>query len=414
MRFIEAKPFSWIFFIPASSSDISRIAFIVAALGGILALSLASVSHEEEQLVAHFTEATHQQVHASVEALTARLTALDQDTRMLTDLVEQEGGDRERVDAATERRVWEGAFRALAVVVPHYRTVALLDAAGSLQVLASDPTETAATVAALIPHTRRLALEVVAKNAKALGQTARYGDRSFLLYGTPVHGGRAIVVASDAAIFLGAVAWTPLPAARLFVTDPAGVVWAGCETSGGCRASPSGPPPDRIESQVAPSARTGVRGARIVGTESTPAVQVSERVDRPTGRWVVTWLASTQRHRGTRTLHGGARRADGAGRGAGGGAGGRAHPSPSTHSGRAGGAAALCPGAGQRAPDQRIDRRECPAGRAGRLAGGPRRAGQQLPQRPLRTDRSRRTAARGVLGLRRRVGGDAGAPADQG
>ena len=111
----------------------------------------------------------------------------------------------------------------------------------------SIPSETADTVTALIPETQRLAAEVVARNAKALGETARSGDRSFILYGTPVRGGRAIVVASDARIFLGAVAWTPLPAARLFVTDPAGVVWAGCETRGGCRASPSGAPQAELE-----------------------------------------------------------------------------------------------------------------------------------------------------------------------
>jgi signal transduction histidine kinase len=38
----------------------------------------------------------------------------------------------------------------------------------------------------------------------------------------------------------------------------------------------------------------GVRGARVVRSYSNPAVLVSERVDRPTGSWVVTWLASTR------------------------------------------------------------------------------------------------------------------------
>jgi two-component system sensor histidine kinase HydH len=277
-----------------SLKPFKSITFVLAALAVILGLSLASVSREEEQLVASFTQATHQQVHASVEALTTRLDALDQDTRMLTDLVEHEGVGGKQQDAATERRIWEGAFRALAVVVAQYRMVALVDAAGAMEVLASDPTETDDTVTALIPHSRRLALEVAAKNTKALGKTARYGERSFLLYGTPVHGGRAIVVASDAAIFLGAVAWTPLPAARLFVTDPAGVVWASCETSTGCRAQPPGPLQNQLQLTLPPTARSGARGAHRVTSETIPAVQVSERVDRPTGSWVVTWLASTQ------------------------------------------------------------------------------------------------------------------------
>jgi two-component system, NtrC family, sensor histidine kinase HydH len=269
------------------------IVVILAALAVIIALSLASVHYEHRRLVDEFTQTTHQQVHASVDALSARLDALDQDTRMLTDLVERTGVGR-GPDSSTERRVWESAFRALAVVVAPYRIIALVDETGRLDLLASDPSESADTVTALIPETQRLAAEVVARNAKALGKTARSGDRSFILYGTPVRGGRAILVASDARIFLGAVAWTPLPAARLFVTDPAGVVWADCETRGGCRASPSGAPQAELQATIAPAVMRGVRGARVVRSLSTPAVLVSERVDRPTGSWVVTWVASTR------------------------------------------------------------------------------------------------------------------------
>ncbi len=271
---------------------IRSIAFIVAALAVILALSTASVRHEHRKLVDDFTLTTHQQVHASVEALAARLDALDLDTHMLTDVVERAGVGN-GPDAATERRVWESAFRALAVVVAPYRTIALIDTDGKLDILASDPSEPTDTVHALVPDLQRLAADVVAKNAKALGKTARHGDRSFIMYGTPVRGGRAIVVASDARIFLGAVAWTPLPAARLFVTDPVGVVWAGCETSGGCRASPTSAPQAELEATIAPAIMHGVRGARVVRTNSNPAVLVAERLDRPTGSWLVTWVAST-------------------------------------------------------------------------------------------------------------------------
>jgi two-component system sensor histidine kinase HydH len=269
------------------------IVAILLALAVVLGLSLASVLREQRRLMEDFTMATRQQVHASAEALSARLDALDQDTRMLTDVVEHSGGG-EKLEATSERLVWESAFRALAFVVAQYRIIALIDSTGSLQVLAEDPTETPDTVEALMPDTRRLALEVVAKHTNALGQTARYGTRSFLLYGTPVRGGRAIVVASDAAIFLGAVAWTPLPSARLFVTDPAGVVWAGCETSNGCRSTASATVQDHLDLALSHPPQLGVRGVRVVGPAYTPAVQVAERIDRPTGSWVVTWLASTQ------------------------------------------------------------------------------------------------------------------------
>ena len=45
-----------------------------------------------------------------------------------------------------------------------------------------------------------------------MGEPARFGARSFLIYATPVAGGGAIVVASDAALLLRSVAWPQLPA----------------------------------------------------------------------------------------------------------------------------------------------------------------------------------------------------------
>ncbi len=266
------------------------IAVILVALAGILGLSISSGLREQERLVDDFTQATRQQAHASVEVLSARLDALDQDTRMLADLVDRGSGD----GAPSARSAWEAAFRALAVVVAQYRTVALIDAAGGFPVLAVDPTETAPTVAALKPDMARLAQEVSSRRAQALGKPTRVGARSFLLYGRPVGGGRAIVIAADAAVFLGAVAWTPLPGARLYVTDPAGVVWAGCETPAGCRAHGPGKLPDDIQIGPPAARQMGPRGTMVVRPTRIPAVQVSERVDRPTGSWVVTWLASTQ------------------------------------------------------------------------------------------------------------------------
>ena len=268
---------------------IARIAVILAALAGTLGLSILSSLHEQERLMKEFTDTTRQQVRASVEALSARLDALDQDTRMLAELLER-SRDMAVPDLKAERRVWEAAFHALAVVVAQYRAITFVDAAGAIQVLAADPTEPEETIAALVPPTLRLAREVSLLHRRALGAPAWHRDRSFLLYGAPVRGGGSIVVASDAKIFLGAVAWTPLPIARLFVTDPAGLVWAGCETAKGCEVASSEKLPIALP-RALPGQASLSRGA-LVG--SPPAVQVSERLDRPTGVWTVTWLASTE------------------------------------------------------------------------------------------------------------------------
>ncbi|HEY2729683.1 MAG TPA: ATP-binding protein [Polyangia bacterium] len=272
---------------------LTSIAVILAALAGILGLSIWSALGEHERLMDAFATTTRQQVHASVEALSARLDALDQDTRMLTDLLER-SRDKRDADPATERRVWDSAFTALTVVVAQYRAIAFVDASGVIQVLAADPTEQKEIIDSLLPPARELAADVSKMHAKALGAPARHGDRSFLLYGSPVRGGGAIVVASDAAIFLGAVAWTPLPVARLFVTDPAGVVWAGCETPRGCGIMSSEAVPSSLPPTTASYRYVGARGSRAVTLGPVPAVQVSERLARPTGDWTVTWLASTE------------------------------------------------------------------------------------------------------------------------
>ncbi|HEY4012027.1 MAG TPA: ATP-binding protein [Polyangiaceae bacterium] len=212
---------------------------------------------------------------------------------MLSDLVERSSADGE-LGRSGDRRSWESAFRALAVVVAQYRAIALVDADGTFEVLAVDPSESTATVDALGPPIRRLAGKVSATHTKALGQTVRYGSRSFLFYGTPLPDGRSIVVASDAAVFLGAVAWSSVPSARLFVTDPAGIVWSGCETARGCRvASPADQHP-LLDASLRGQPRPAGRGTRSPRAFDDPSVEVSERIDRPTGSWLVTWLASTR------------------------------------------------------------------------------------------------------------------------
>jgi signal transduction histidine kinase len=264
-------------------------AVAVAVWVGVLALSIASVQRERERLVDEFGATTRRQLHESVEALAARLEALEQDTRLLADLVEQESAAQAGLDAQTEHRVWQSAFRSMAAVVPQYRVVALVNNQGIIDVVGVAPAETPSVAAALMPATRRFGQDVGARRAKAFGQTERLGSRSFFLYGTPVSHGRAIVIASDVAVFLGAVAWTPLPSARLFVTDPARVIWGGCEMSVGCHVTDV----KTVENEL-PSRRT--RGGRSVrmATLGSPALELSESIERPTGVWGVTWVASTE------------------------------------------------------------------------------------------------------------------------
>ena len=66
----------------------ASIALIVAALAVILGLAIASARGEARRLLDEFNATTAQRAEATVEVLSARLDALDQDTRILTDVVE--------------------------------------------------------------------------------------------------------------------------------------------------------------------------------------------------------------------------------------------------------------------------------------------------------------------------------------
>ena len=147
---------------------------------------------------------------------------------MLADLVERSRQERQ-LDTATERRVWESAFRALAVVVVHYRVIALVSRDGSPRRAGDRSDREPATAETSWPTWSSWGRPRLPRGRGTLGAPARFGARSFLIYATPRAGGGAIVVASDAALLLRSVAWPQLPAARLFVTDPSGVIWSGCE-----------------------------------------------------------------------------------------------------------------------------------------------------------------------------------------
>lgn len=262
------------------------IAAIVLAVTAIVGVSVVGAGREQGRLLDEFRVATQRQAHASAELLSARLDALDQDTRLLINLVERSRRNKD-LDLVTEQRIWTTAFQALATVVPQYRAIGLFEADGTVDVLAGDPTETRPTIEALVAPSRLLAVEVSASRAKALARSAiRHDDRAFVLYGTPVSvGGGAVVVASDVALFLGGMAWPPVSSARLVVRDPAGTAWAGCETARGCRAAPT---------EVGDLATVDAVSDPARSRAQTSPIRISERIARATGSWTVTWVASSQ------------------------------------------------------------------------------------------------------------------------
>ncbi len=279
---------------------LTSIAVLLAALAAILGFSVAGALREERRVLDEFAFTIRQQVHTAAQALSTRLNSLDQDTRMLADLVERSRNHRD-FDEATDKRVWESAFRALAVVVDPYRLIAFVTPDGHAHVTAPDPTEAAATIAAIQSSAEHFGKDISVENKAVLGAAFAYQSRWFFLYGTPVPGGGTIVVASDEAIFLRTVAGTPLPSAHLYVRDPSGVIWTDCEDQGHCH-----PAQERdlaLDLRPANGAKHGTwqEEAASMGLGKAPKVQVSEEIVRPTGKWTVTWMASSEaiiRHEG--------------------------------------------------------------------------------------------------------------------
>ncbi len=175
-------------------------------------------------------------------------------------------------DSRTERRVWESAFRALAVVVVHTGS-----SASSTRTVESrwwrSIRPKPATADILLPQVRALGAAVAAAGAERWARRPAWATVS-ASRGTPVRGRGAIVVVSDAALLLRAVAWPQLAGGRLFVTDPAGVIWSGCETAPvAARPRQRRARPSRAHAAV-PTA--GRHGSGAAGAVPADALRVSE------------------------------------------------------------------------------------------------------------------------------------------
>jgi type II secretory pathway pseudopilin PulG len=76
----------------ANRQDPVSIAAIVLAVAAIVGASVWSAVREQRRLLDEFAVATQRQAHASAELLSARLDALDQDTRLLILIVRDPAG----------------------------------------------------------------------------------------------------------------------------------------------------------------------------------------------------------------------------------------------------------------------------------------------------------------------------------
>ena len=102
---------------------------IAAPLAVILGISAGEVARKRRQLLDELGATQAALAEDTAHEFGARMDALDRDTRILASLVSRTRQPG-RPDVDTENRIILSAFDALVAVVPHYRTIALYDAAG--------------------------------------------------------------------------------------------------------------------------------------------------------------------------------------------------------------------------------------------------------------------------------------------
>src|ERR1700753_741727 len=109
---------------------------MVLLVGAVLTGSLLSMHRTGREARREFQLAQSQLANDTAAALVGYLDSFDRDTRLLATMAR--GTRRQPIDHAAQDRVILSAFQALAVVVPHYRTLALFGP-GHQPVTAIDP-----------------------------------------------------------------------------------------------------------------------------------------------------------------------------------------------------------------------------------------------------------------------------------
>jgi signal transduction histidine kinase len=195
---------------------------MVLAVATVLVFSLRSLSREKQRLFQEFAGAQEAAARELASELSGRLQDVEEDGRVLAALVKdaRSGAAAKRPDKG---QTMLASFRALANVVRYYRNLALFGADAGLLLSATDPTEDAPTVAAML----RISHDAVTAPgaARLIGPIDVPPGRRFYLYRFAV-GADTVVIAIEGPRLLQAL--RSVPDGKVVVTDPSGVEWIGC------------------------------------------------------------------------------------------------------------------------------------------------------------------------------------------
>ena len=268
---------------------------MIALVGAVLTASVWTMHRAGRAALHEFQAAQARLAQDTATSLHEYLDSFERDARLLAKLAsgtrKQSIGERAQADVILD------AFQALAIIVPHYRTIALFHARRA-PVVAVDPSEDLTRVApALVAASHTLAAKAI-----ALGKPVHTGPltvekgRSFYLYAAPVDDTEAVVVSADAALMLEAVSRRGADAHGLIVIDPSGAAWIGCERRERCRLVPAG---SDDAAELMTTIVAGTRDERIaphpgvtrLGLPPRVVVGLATPTLSPLGAWSVVEIA---------------------------------------------------------------------------------------------------------------------------
>jgi signal transduction histidine kinase len=263
---------------------------MVLAVAAVLAFSARSLSRERTRLLQGFAESQLAIVHDLSKSLDDVLLDTEEDSRVISTLVQ---ATRRASPLASDQAAKNmiASFNAMAVVVRHYRSVALFDPQGAIKVSAVDPAESRTMGEALLQASGARAGDA-AGSARLTGPIQVAPGR-FVYLCSFAAGPDVVVITIDAPRLLQA-ALRPFPGAKVLVVDPGATTWSGCTPNGPCAPRPASPGDAPAASEEAEGTRwLDPAAARGAGLPETSAVAAWTTVTTPgMGRWRLLLTAS--------------------------------------------------------------------------------------------------------------------------
>jgi signal transduction histidine kinase len=268
---------------------------MISLVAAVLGVSLWNVRRAGQEALRESHARQSAVAKETATSLRGILEWFDRDTRLLASLAR--GTRKQAISGEAQDRMILESFEALVTVVEHYRTVTLMRASGPA-VVAVDPTEDRRNITPLADASARTAAAVLETGKMTLvGPLTVPTGRSFYVYGAPVSASEAVVVTSDAAMMVEAIARHPLGNNQMVVVDPSGALWFGCDRRERCRLleRDSAPATALLATIAAKERQDGVTAdGRLVslGLPSRIVVGTTAPVQSPLGTWSVALIAS--------------------------------------------------------------------------------------------------------------------------